>query len=42
VPFDGLLELKAREELQQLRKDARKSMHGRTSLVDGLFGKKSI
>ena len=36
--FDSLLELNAREELQQLREDARKSLHGRTSLVDRLFG----
>src|SRR5207249_2974453 len=32
--FDRLLELKAGEELQQLREDARKSLHGRASLGD--------
>jgi hypothetical protein len=34
----GLFEFEAREELQQLRENARKSRHGRASLVDRLFG----
>jgi len=37
--FDGQLELKMREELLQLRGNARKSLHARISLAECSFGK---
>src|SRR5438445_13158253 len=40
--FDCLLELKAGEELQQLREDARKSLHGRASLGDCVLVKTNL
>jgi hypothetical protein len=38
VFFYGLLKFNAREELKQLRENARKSWHGRASLIKRFFG----
>jgi len=36
--FHSLFEFQSGKQLKQLREDARKSLHGQSSLVDRLFG----